>query len=439
MEYASNAAGAPESRLSNSFYLIWFGQSVSMAGSMLTAFAFGVWLFQSTGSVLNYVQLTLASTLPGLLLLPWSGTLADRYDKRTILVACDIAALLCTATLCMMVWRNAFSLWQLYAVQIVLSAGLAFQGPAAYATLSQIVPKEQFGRAGGMFGAASAIAQLGAPMAAAALLGAVGLHGIIAIELVTLAIALGGLLLANIPATPKADGKEPRDPVRDMKWAFQYLWQRPSMARIFCYCAAGAFVSGVVIVLATPMVLSAHTPGVLARVSTAGALGALVSGLLMIFWGGPRKWTPLVLAFNLVEGLAVALGGATTSVGVLCLCAFTVMLCTSTLTACMQSMWRRKVPRDRQGNFSALQQAISMSLVPLSAVVGGLLAHNVFEPGMRPGGWLMESVGVWFGAGPGRGTGFLFLIFGSILAVLSVVSLLDRALYRFESEVDDAI
>ena len=174
MEVAASTAQAPVSRLSNSFYLIWFGQSVSMFGSMLTAFSFGVWMFQSTGSVLSYVQLTLAQPLPAVLLLPWSGSLADRFNKRTILVACDIVALVCTGLLCLLVWGKSFELWQLYAVQITLSVCMAFQGPAAYATLSSIVAKEHYGRASGMFGTASAIPQLSPPIVAPRLLALFG-------------------------------------------------------------------------------------------------------------------------------------------------------------------------------------------------------------------------------------------------------------------------
>jgi DHA3 family macrolide efflux protein-like MFS transporter len=440
VETVETAVPAPENRLSNTFYLIWFGQSISMIGAMLTSFGFGVWLFQSTGSVLNFVQLTLASTLPALLLLPWSGSLADRYNKRTILIVCDLVALVCTGLLCLLVWGKAFSLWQLYAVQITLSICMAFQGPAAYATLTSIVDKENYGRASGMFGSASAVAQLSAPMMAATLLALIGLHGILAIEIGTLLLALAGLLLATFPPVPPRDAQlsEARRPMRDLAWAFKFLWERPSMARIFAYTSMGAFLSGMVIVLVTPMVLSNHSAAVLARISTAGAVGALLSGLLMISWGGPRKWTPLLLGLNLVEGLAVAIGGTTKSVAVLTLCAFVVMFCTSMLAGCIQAIWRRKVPRERQGNFAALQQAIGLSLIPLSAVVGGLLVQYLFEPSLMAGGAWFDSVGSWFGTGKGRGTGLFFLVAGSLVAAISVYSLVDRRVHRLEAEVEDA-
>jgi len=438
MEVAASTAQAPVSRLSNSFYMIWFGQSVSMFGSMLTAFSFGVWMFQSTGSVMSYVQLTLAQTLPALLLLPWSGSLADRFNKRTILVACDGVALVCTGLLFLLVWGKSFELWQLYAVQIALSVCMAFQGPAAYATLSGIVAKEHYGRASGMFGTASAVAQLGAPMIAATLLALIGLHGILAIELITLLVAMAGLVLATFPATPVRDPAQGAGPMKELAWAFKYLWERPAMARIYAYVSIGAFLSGMVVVLVTPMVLSNHSAGVLARISTAGAVGALLAGLLMISWGGPRTWSPLLLGLNLVTAIAVAVGGYTKSVAVLSLCAFLVMFSSSLLTGCIQAIWRRKVPRERQGNFAALQQAIGLSLIPLAAVVGGLLTFHVFEPALMPGGMWFDSVGSWFGTGKGRGTGFLFLLMGAGVALVSLLSLADRRLYRFEDEVGDA-
>jgi diaminobutyrate-2-oxoglutarate transaminase len=115
-------------------------------------------------------------------------------------------------------------------------------------------------------------------------------------------------------------------------------------------------------------------------------------------------------------------------------------MASSTLfSSCIQIIWRRKVPADGQGRFSGLQQMVSLALLPLAALIGGLLANSAFEPALLADGQWAHGIGQWFGTGKGRGTGFLFFVVGIGAVVVSVVALLDRRIYRLESEVEDAL
>ncbi len=441
-EEAASAAAEPIEGISKSFYAIWLGQFLSMIGSQLTAFALGVWLFQTTGSVLNFTQLMLCTTLPALIMMPWSGMVADRWDKRRILMAAEAIALACTACMATLFALGRFQVWHLYALQVVLSFSMGLQAPTANAVITSLVPKSQFGRASGMYQVASAVSQFGAPLMAAPLLAVIGITGILLIDGSTFAIALLGIVLARVSRYSAAEGSEHttvRSPLNDIRWAVGFLRERPTMARIYIYRIIGAFFTGMVLVLITPIVLSSHSAQVLAWVMTCGACGALASGLVLVAWGGLKKWNPLILSLNLVQGIAIACAGLNNSVLVLCTSAFLVMLCSSLLAAVTSAIWRSKVPRDRQGNFAALQQAIGLMILPLSAVAGGLLAHYVFEPAFAPGAYWFDAVGSWFGTGTGRATSFLFFVTGLAGIGISLVSLIDRRLYRFEEEVPDAI
>jgi len=437
---ATPMAAIEKEGLGSAYYMVWLGQFVSSFGTMLTTFALGVWLFQRTGSVLDFSTMIAFSTLPALLLLPWTGGFADRNDKRTILIACDSSAALCIGTVGLLVWSGHFALWHLYAVQAVLSIGIAFQGPAAYVTITKLVPRSQLGRASGMFALSSAVSQLAAPLVAASLLSAIQLQGIVLIDLLTFAAALLGLVLAKFPPTlgPVAAGTARRTLFHDAEQAIGFFEKHPTLAMLFGYMSMGGFLLGCVIVLVTPMVLSRHSEQVLAWISSSGALGGVGSGIAMVAWGGPRRWTPALLALNLVGGLAVALAGYTDSVAVLCACSFTVMFCSTMLSACAQSVWRRKVPRDRQGSVAALKQAVALALIPLSAIIGGVLSNYLFEPALMPGGIWADGVGAWFGIGKGRGTGFFFFATGMLASAAALISLSTRRLYRLEADVPDA-
>ncbi len=431
----------PQEGLGRSFYLIWAGQMVSMFGTMLTGFAIGVWLFQRTGSVMDFAGLAMFSTLPGLLLMPWSGSIADRFDRRKILIVGELVALACTGVLGLMFWHDSFEVWQLYALQTVLSISSAIQGPTAFATISSIVPKSQFGRAGGMFQITSALSQIVAPLMAATLLGSIGILGIVTLDMITFSAALLGLFLAVVPPAaprPADEEKGARGAFKDLAWSVDFLVSRPSLTNLYAYTCLGGFLSGMVIVLVTPMVLAKYSAQTLAMISTFGAVGALISGILMMVWGGQRKFTPRILGFSLLQGLMIAIAGWFTSVPMLCIGAFVVMFCSGALSANMQTIWRRKVPKDRQGAFAALQQAVQMSLMPSSALVGGLLAHFVFEPAMLKGGAWSVAIGPYLGVGQTRGTALLFVVVGLTAAVIALLAMTTRRLRTLEEDVPDA-
>ena len=428
----------PRERIGRPFYLIWGGQTVSMFGTMLTGFALGVWLFQRTGSVLDFAGLALFSTLPGLLLMPWSGSVADRFNRRTILIAGELVAPGCATLMGLMFWRDSFAVWQLYALQTVLSLSVAIQGPTAFATISSIVPKSQFGRAGGLFQISGAVSQICGPLVAATLLGKIGMLGIIAFDMATFSASLLGLFLAVIPPAQRAPGEGARRAFKDLAWSIDFLVARPSLTLLYGYTCLGGFLSGMVIVLVTPMVLSTYDAHALATISSSGAAGVLASGVLMMVWGGQKKFSPRVLGFSLLQGLMIATAGWYTSVPMLCLGAFVVMFCSGALSANMQTVWRRKLPRERQGSFAALQQAVQMSLMPASAAIGGGLAHYLFEPALMPDGIWFAALGPYLGTGAGRGTALLFVVAGLLAAAVAALAMTTRRLRDIDTDVPDA-
>ena len=71
------------------FLLLWAGELVSSIGGGLTSFGLGVYIFKQTGSAANMALITLLVFLPTLLLSVPAGGLADRYDRRLLIMLGD--------------------------------------------------------------------------------------------------------------------------------------------------------------------------------------------------------------------------------------------------------------------------------------------------------------------------------------------------------------
>ena len=71
------------------FILLWMGQMISAIGGGLTSFGLGVYVFEKTGSAAGMALVTLLGFLPTLLLSVPAGVLADRYDRRLLMMLGD--------------------------------------------------------------------------------------------------------------------------------------------------------------------------------------------------------------------------------------------------------------------------------------------------------------------------------------------------------------
>jgi MFS family permease len=429
---------APEP-LSGNFWLLWLGQFVSSFGSGLTSFGLGVWVVKQTGSEMSFAMMVLCSTLPTLIVTPWVGSVADRLDKRRVLMGSDVLALCGIGMLAWLLFHDRLQMAHLYAVQVLLALGLAFQAPAGQAAITRIVPKSQFGRAGGLFALSQAVSALFGPLLAVQLINAFGLGQVLLIDLATFVFSFVCLALARFPLIERAQGWSFwRAPLHDMGFAVNFYRRHAGMAQIYAYLALGGFLAGMVTVLVTPLVLHIKNAQVLAWITASAGLGVLLGSLGMAISGGPKQWHSRFLALSLIEGAAVALAGLLDSSFGLCLCAFFVMLSNSLLQAVVMSVWRRKVPMAQQGAVLAFQRAIELSLIPLAAIMGGALAQYYFEPAMLQGGRWAELLGPWFGIGKGRGTGVLFFAVGALVCLMSLVAFFSRSMRNLETDTPDA-
>lgn len=85
--------------------------------------------------------------MPVLLLAPWAGSAADRFDRRRLLLATQLGSTVVSAGLATLAWAGLARVWVVIACAVVLGIGSAFAAPAALAMISDLVPREQLGSA----------------------------------------------------------------------------------------------------------------------------------------------------------------------------------------------------------------------------------------------------------------------------------------------------
>lgn len=414
---------------------VWLGQVLSLFGSSLTSFALGVWMYQTTGGVTRFALIMLCAALPGVLLGPVTGALVDRWPLRRVLLLSDTVAGLMTMVLALLFFTAQLRPWHAYVTTAIVSMASAFQQPAFAVLVSTVVPPQHLGRANGLIQLGLACAQLGAPLASAFLLAVVGLEGILLIDAGTFVLGVLPLFLLRIPERPASTTADEGPPslLSLVREGGSYLRGTPGLLPLLLFLAGSNFITGVVEVLVTPLVLALADVKALGMLTTAGGVGLLVGSVVMSAWGGPRRQVHGVLLFQLTCGLSLVVVGFATSLPLLAAVSFAFFFGIPIINGASQSLLQRIVPLALRGRVFAFSAAITGMMLPLAYAISGPLADVVFEPALRPGGALVPLMGTLIGTGAGRGIALMFLLAGTLTVLLTGLAALHTPLRVLEA------
>jgi DHA3 family macrolide efflux protein-like MFS transporter len=423
------------------FIVVWLGQLVSLVGSGLTSFTLGVWVYERTGSVTQYALIGLSAVLPSIALSSFAGALADRWNRRWVMILSDTGAALSTLVMALLFFTEEIEIWHIYLAAGASAAFGTFQWPAYSATTTLLISKQNLGRANGMIQLGRAASEILAPTLAGVLLLTIKVQGVLLIDFATFLFAVTTLLFVRFPE-PKTitAGEQSKDSLwREATYGWRYIAVRPGLLGLLGFFAIVNFLWGTVGAVITPMILGFTSSDVLgAIISTAGG-GLLVGGLVMSAWGGPKRRINGVLCFELLSGLCFLLIGLRPLAWLVAIGAFGAHFTIAIISGSNQAIWQSKVPPDVQGRVFAAQQVIGTSTRPLAYLVAGPLADRLFEPLLAIGGPLAGSVGQIVGLGPGRGIGLMFVTMGVLKVMVTVGSSLYPRIRLVEDELPDPI
>ena len=150
--------------------LLWSGDFVSAIGSGLTSFGLGVYIFQQTGKASQMALVTLLAFLPSLLLGPMAGVLADRYDRRLLMILGDSLSAVGLLFILVSLMHGEALLWQICVGVTVSSVFASLLEPAYKATITELLNPEQYSKASGLVQIAGSAKYLISPVLAGFLL-----------------------------------------------------------------------------------------------------------------------------------------------------------------------------------------------------------------------------------------------------------------------------
>ncbi|MFH0816681.1 MAG: MFS transporter [Methanobacteriota archaeon] len=423
------------------FSLMWLGQLLSLTGTMMTGFALTIWAWLETGSATALALVGFFSFAPTIIFSPVAGALVDRWNRKAVLIAADFASGMGTLAILILYSTGSLEIWHFYVVGVVSGLFQALQWPAFSATISTIVPKENYARAQGLVSVAEAGSMIVAPILAAALTGVIGISGIMCIDLLTMSVAVVALLPVFISVvngnSKTADGKP--NLWSEVKYGFTYIRERKGLFYLLMFFLAFNLVSGMAGPLYAPLILSktGNDQVALGTIMSALGVGGVVGGITLAVWGGPKKKIHGVLMGGVITG-ALSVGFALSSnVYAWGAFGFLLMFAGPFLGGSSQAIWQSKVAPEVQGRVFATRRMLAQMSAPIAMLLVGPLADGVFEPAMADGGSLASTIGGLVGTGPGAGMALIILLTSAIVIVVALTAYLVKPIRDVEKDLPD--
>jgi len=404
----------PQPKWQAPFFTIWTGQAFSLLGSSLVQFALVWWLTQETHSATVLATATLMALLPGAFVSPIAGALVDRWNRRRVMIAADAIAALAIVALALLFYLDVARPWHIYVMMFIRSAAGQFHWPAMKASTSLMVPDEHLSRVEGLNQALSGFMGILAPPLGALLIGVLPLQWVLAIDVVTAALAIASLGFIAVPQPRQAAPADVKFSLwADLREGWRYVVGWPGLLAIGAVAMALNFLLNPAFSL-TPLLVMEHFQGGafhLSGLESAMGVGMIAGGLILSMWGGFRKRVLTSLAGLIGMGVGIIFIGLAPAsaywlaVGAMFWAGVMNPITNGPLFAIVQA----KVAPEMQGRVFTFMQSASTFVSPLGMVVAGPVAD-----------WL--GVRVWYVAG------------GALCVLMGVAALLIPAVMRLEDD-----
>lgn len=357
-------------------------QAVSLFGSSIVQMAIVWYVTMQTSSGIWLTILTLSSFLPQMIISPFAGVWADRYNKKKLIILADVLIAVSTLILAIFLQINNLantSLIAIVVVSIIRSIGTGIQTPTVNSMIPLLVPEDKLMKFNGVNSSIQSVIQFASPLVAGGILVLGSISNILFIDVITAVIGVSILSFIKIEQKSIQKIEEKASTINDIKEGIRFSISDKLIGKLL-------LIYGIFIFLSVPssfmssLIITRNFGQdymYLSICETIGFVGMFLGGLLLGTWGGfKNRNKTLTLGMILYSIFAIALGLVTQYwmfVALIFFISFSIpIIQTTTMT-----MLQEKVQTQMQGRIFSLLNAIFSGLMPLGMILFGVLADIV--------------------------------------------------------------
>ncbi|MDW2798009.1 MFS transporter [Clostridium boliviensis] len=408
------------------FILLWSGELISAIGGGLTSFGLGVYVYQQSGMASQVSFVLLLAFLPSLLLSAPAGVLADRYDRRILMILGDSLSAIGPLFILFALWDGEAAFWQICIGVTISSVFFSLLEPAYRATVTDLLTEEQYTKASGFVQMAGSAKYLISPAIAGLLLKVSDIRLLLILDICTFFVTVMATMAVRKGLEAKPQTKNPSF-AASFKDGWKAIAQNKGVLTLVLVGSVITLCLGFIQTLAAPMILSFSDSGALGTIQSLSAMGMLVSSVLLGIFSIKKAYVKILCGALFCAGVFMALFGFRENLIMITIAGFLFFSMLPFSNMSIDYLLRTNIKNEFQGRAWGLVGLISQMGYVFAYGFSGLLADRLFTPLLMEGGSLSGSAGRLLGTGKGRGSGFLIIMAGILLCIASVL------LYQFKS------
>ncbi len=362
------------------FRLYFLGQMISLVGTWMQGVALSWLVYRLTGSSLDLGLLGFTSQLPMFLLPLLGGALADRLDRRRILVGTQAASMIQAGVLAALTLTGHVEVWHLYALAALLGCINALDMPTRQSFVIELVVKEDLHNAIALNSSVFNAARVVGPSVAGILVAAIGEGWCFLVNALSFVAVILGLLAIRLPRRTPA--KSPVSLLANMLEGCRFAWSTPFVRSALLLLGTGSML-GVSYATLMPVfageVLHSGARGLGILLASAG-VGSLAAALTLAARRGGAGLEKLVLGAAGGFGVSLLLFSLSRNFTLSALLLAPVGYSMIVFMAGTNTLLQLRTPDALRGRVMSLFSMMLIGMAPFGSLLAGALAHLLGTP-----------------------------------------------------------
>lgn len=387
------------------FLLLWIGELVSSIGGGLTSFGLGVYVFNQTGSAGAMALVTLLAFLPTLLLSAPAGVLADRYDRRLLMMLGDgLSGLGILFILVCMITGKA-GLLQICIGVFISSVFSSLLEPSYRATVTDLLTKEEFSKANGMVSLAGSARYLLSPIIAGGLLAVADIKVLLVIDCMTfiLTVITTGIVKKGLETKPIENNDSF---IESFRQGWDAITEKKGVLYLIIVSSVMTCFMGAIQILAEPLILDFKDSATLGIAETVCASGMLVTSIIIGAKGIKKEYVKALSVSLFLAGIGMIVFGIKENIIIIGIAGFFFFAMLPIANNCLDYLVRTNIADEKQGR--------AWGLIGFLSQIGYVVAYGIC-------GICADRLSVAMNTGVGRGAALVVMISGALLSVTAIV------------------
>lgn len=386
------------------FMLLWSGEFISAIGSGLTSFGLSVYAFRQTGSAASMGLVTLLAFLPTLLFSVPAGVLADKYDRRLLMMIGDGFSALGIVYILTCMLQGEAKLYQICVGVFVSAVFSSLLEPSYRATVTDLLTKEEYSKASGLVSIAGSARYLISPVLAGILLAVSDIRLLFVIDISTFILTvISTAVVRKGIATKETENQSGF--FQSLTEGWRAIADRRGVLLLILVSSVMTCFMGAIQILSEPLILDFADSTTLGIAQTVCASGMLVSGLFLGMRGIKKGYVKVLAISLFLTGITMIGFGIRENIYIICLFGFLFFATLPFANNCLDYLVRTNIPDELQGR--------AWGVIGFLSQIGYVVAYGL-------AGVAADGIASKLQIGVGRGAAGVVMTAGVLLSLTAL-------------------